>query len=90
MSKVLVVEDEETLLRNLADKLKGEGFTVVTAGDGEDGLEKLREEHPDLIILDIMLPKLDGLSLCRLCPVVRPCHRAYSDYHAHRARHGSR
>src|SRR5215211_712803 len=66
MSKVLVVEDEETLVRNLAEKLKGEGFSVVTAGDGEDGLEKLRAEHPDLIILDIMLPKLDGLSLCRL------------------------
>lgn len=66
MSKVLVVEDEETLLRNLAEKLKGEGFSVVTAADGEDGLEKLREEHPDLLILDIMLPKLDGLSLCRL------------------------
>ncbi|MBK9747851.1 MAG: response regulator transcription factor [Chloroflexi bacterium] len=66
MSKVLIVEDEETLARNLADKLRGEGFAVTTAGDGEEGLEKLRGEHPDLIILDIMLPKLDGLSLCRL------------------------
>lgn len=66
MAKVLIVEDEETLVRNLADKLKGEGFNVVTAGDGEDGLEKLRAEHPDLIVLDIMLPKLDGLSLCRM------------------------
>jgi DNA-binding response OmpR family regulator len=66
MAKVLVVEDEETLSRNLADKLRGEGFTVFTAADGEDGLEKIREEHPDLIVLDIMLPKLDGLSLCRI------------------------
>jgi DNA-binding response OmpR family regulator len=66
MAKVLIVEDEETLVRNLADKLKGEGFNVVTAGDGEEGLEKLRAEHPDLIVLDIMLPKLDGLSLCRM------------------------
>jgi len=66
MSKVLIVEDEETLARNLAEKLKGEGFSVTTANDGEDGLEKLRAEHPDLIVLDIMLPKLDGLSLCRM------------------------
>ncbi len=66
MSKILIVEDEETLARNLADKLRGEGFNVFTAGDGEDGLEKLRGEHPDLVVLDIMLPKLDGLSLCRM------------------------
>jgi DNA-binding response OmpR family regulator len=66
MAKVLIVEDEETLVHNLADKLKSEGFAVTTAGDGEDGLDKLRAEHPDLIILDIMLPKLDGLSLCRM------------------------
>ena len=66
MAKVLIVEDEETLARNLAEKLRSEGFTVFTADDGEEGLETLREEHPDLIVLDIMLPKLDGLSLCRM------------------------
>src|SRR5579871_921534 len=66
MAKILIVEDEDTLAKNLADNLKGEGFNVLTAGDGEDGLEKLRGEHPDLIVLDIMLPKLDGLSLCRM------------------------
>lgn len=66
MAKVLIVEDEDTLARNLADKLKSEGFSVTTAGDGEEGLDKLRADHPDLIVLDIMLPKLDGLSLCRM------------------------
>jgi DNA-binding response OmpR family regulator len=66
MAKVLIVEDEETLARNLAEKLRGEGFEVTTAGDGEEGLDKIRSEHADLIILDIMLPKLDGLSLCRI------------------------
>jgi DNA-binding response OmpR family regulator len=66
MAKVLIVEDEETLVRNLAEKLRGEGFSVLTANDGEEGLERLRGEHPDLIVLDIMLPKLDGLSLCRI------------------------
>ncbi len=66
MAKVLIIEDEETLARNLAEKLKGEGFNVLTAGEGEEGLEKIRSDHPDLIVLDIMLPKLDGLSLCRI------------------------
>ena len=66
MAKVLIVEDEETLARNLADKLRGEGFAVTTAVDGEEGLDKVRSEPPDLIVLDIMLPKLDGLSLCRI------------------------
>ena len=66
MAKVLIVEDEEMLVRNLADKLRGEGYAVTTANDGEEGLEKLRAESPDLIVLDIMLPKLDGLSLCRI------------------------
>jgi DNA-binding response OmpR family regulator len=66
MVKVLVVEDEETLLHNLADKLRSEGFTVVTSNEGEGGLQKIRAEVPDLIILDIMLPGLDGLSICRM------------------------
>jgi DNA-binding response OmpR family regulator len=66
MAKVLIIEDEETLVNNLADKLRTEGFAVVTAMDGETGLEKIRAEMPDLIVLDIMLPGLDGLSICRL------------------------
>ena len=66
MVKVLVIEDEETLLHNLADKLRAEGFTVTTATEGESGLEKIRSEIPDSIVLDIMLPGLDGLSICRM------------------------
>ena len=66
MAKVLIVEDEETLARTLADKLRGDGYTAITAHDGEAGLDRVREEHPDLLVLDIMLPKLDGLSLCRI------------------------
>ena len=66
MAKVLIIEDEETLARTLAEKLRADSFNVVTVFDGEDGLEKIREERPDLIVLDIMLPKLDGLSLCRI------------------------
>ncbi|MBZ0296790.1 MAG: response regulator transcription factor [Anaerolineae bacterium] len=66
MTKVIIVEDEETLVRNLGEKLSGDGFTVVTAMDGEEGLDKIRVENPDLIVLDIMLPRLDGLSICRI------------------------
>lgn len=66
MAKVLVIEDEITLVRNLSEKLRAEGFTVVEAMDGENGLDKIRSELPDLIILDIMLPGLDGLSICRM------------------------
>lgn len=66
MSKVLIVEDEETLARTLAERLRSDGYVAITVHDGEAGLDKVREEHPDLIVLDIMLPKLDGLSLCRI------------------------
>lgn len=66
MTKILIVEDEEVLAHRLADKLRSEGFTVFTAADGEAGLDRVREEIPNLVVLDIMLPKLDGLSLCRM------------------------
>jgi DNA-binding response OmpR family regulator len=66
MEKVLIVEDELMLADNLADKLRNEGYDVLTSPDGEDGLEKIRSQQPDLIVLDIMLPGLDGLSLCRM------------------------
>lgn len=66
MTKVVIVEDEATLVQNLAAKLQDEGFKVVTAMDGEDGLDKIRSEQPELIVLDIMLPRLDGLSICRI------------------------
>jgi DNA-binding response OmpR family regulator len=66
MEKVLIVEDELTLAANLANKLRDEGYEVITAPDGEEGLEKVRREHPDLVVLDIMLPGLDGLTLCRM------------------------
>lgn len=66
MPKVLIIEDELTLANNLAEKLRSEGYTVATSADGEDGLTKVRSDHPDLVVLDIMLPGLDGLSLCRI------------------------
>ncbi|PJF22120.1 MAG: DNA-binding response regulator [Phototrophicales bacterium] len=66
MTTIMLIEDDKMLLKNLDDKLTKEGFTVSTASDGEIGLKKIREEAPDLIVLDIMLPTLDGLSICRM------------------------
>lgn len=64
--KVLVVEDEDTLLFTLSHNLKREGYEVLTAQRGDDGLRLAREKHPDLILLDLMLPGVDGIQVCRL------------------------
>ena len=63
---VLVIEDEENLQEALKYNLEREGYDVLTAGDGERGLNAARERQPDLVILDIMLPQLDGLEVCRI------------------------
>ncbi len=64
--KILVVDDEQDIRKVLAMRLKINGFTVIMAGDGQEGLEKARSENPDLILLDLMLPKINGYELCRL------------------------
>ncbi len=60
MSKILLVEDDPILLKMYGEKLKVAGFEVITASGGEEGLKKVTSEHPDFIILDLMMPKLDG------------------------------
>jgi len=62
---VLVVEDEKPMLLGLVDSLHLEGFNVLTAEDGDAGLRKAIELKPDAVILDIMLPKLSGIEVCR-------------------------
>ena len=64
--KVLVVEDEPTLLETLAYNLSRQGYQVETAVDGEAALQIARQSQPNLIVLDIMLPKLDGFEVCRI------------------------
>jgi DNA-binding response OmpR family regulator len=64
--KILVVEDEPTLQETLAYNLKRQGYTVELAGDGQAGIEAARRTQPDLIVLDIMLPILDGFEVCRI------------------------
>jgi DNA-binding response OmpR family regulator len=63
--KVLVVDDEVYILHILDFSLGAEGFEVITAADGEQALAKARAERPDLIVMDIMMPRLDGYETCR-------------------------
>jgi len=65
MSRILVVEDDPAILRGLADNLTFESYEVLTAGDGEAAYRLLREKKPDLLILDLMLPRMSGYELCR-------------------------
>ena len=62
---ILIIEDDEAILRILRRGLSFESYQVDTAVDGQEGLLKARELHPDLIILDWMLPGMDGLEVCR-------------------------
>lgn len=64
--KILVVEDEPSLVETLAYNLNNQGYQVITALDGKAALESARGESPDLIVLDIMLPILDGFDVCRI------------------------
>jgi DNA-binding response OmpR family regulator len=63
--KILLVDDEPTLLDTLALNLRASGYEVVTARDGAAALEAARAEQPDLIVLDLMMPEIDGLTVCR-------------------------
>ncbi len=62
--RLLIVEDELAMRTALADALEAEGYRVITAADGEAGLARALKERPDLILLDIMMPKLDGFAVC--------------------------
>lgn len=62
---IAIIEDDESVRRSLTLNLELEGFKVVTAGDGEEGILLINEAHPDLILLDVMMPKKDGLQACK-------------------------
>ena len=64
--RILAVDDSATVLEMIKSVLVAEGYDVITASDGAEGLETARRERPDLILLDVMLPKLDGYRVCRL------------------------
>lgn len=66
MTTILLVEDDTTLAETLRYNMEREGYGVLVASDGVQGLELARRERPDLVVLDIMLPRLDGFSVCRI------------------------
>lgn len=63
--KILIIDDEAKIVEICQDYLKAAGFSVITSLDGQGGLDKARKEKPDLILLDLMLPGMDGLDICR-------------------------
>ncbi len=65
MTTVLAIEDDPAILRGLADNLRFEGYDVITATDGETGYHLQQEQKPDLILLDLMLPRMSGFEFCR-------------------------
>jgi two-component system response regulator VicR len=64
-NKILIIDDEKAIVDILAFNLERENYIVVTANDGEEGLEVFKSEKPDLVLLDIMMPKKDGLEVCK-------------------------
>ena len=62
--KILVVDDEELLVKGIRFNLQNDGYEVITGSNGLEAIEAAREQHPDLIVLDVMMPELDGLSAC--------------------------
>lgn len=65
MAKILVVDDEVSIVNIISFSIMKEGFECITANDGEEGLELFKKENPDLVLLDIMMPKMDGYSVCK-------------------------
>ena len=65
MEKILIADDEEFMRQLVIDFLKPEGYEIIEAADGKVALEKYHSEHPDLILLDVMMPIYDGWTVCR-------------------------
>ena len=66
MKKILLVDDEKDMVELVASRLKASNYTVILAYDGQEALDKAHKEKPDLIILDLMLPKIDGYKVCAM------------------------
>lgn len=64
--KILIIEDEKGIAEDIAVRLEVEGFQVVNAYDGKTGVDNAREKNPDLILLDVLLPKIDGFEVCKI------------------------
>ncbi len=75
----MIVDDNETNRDILEARLTANGYEVLHAGDGEEALAAAKEHRPDLILLDVMMPKLDGIEVCRRLKI-RPCHVVHPDH----------
>ena len=64
-NKILFVEDEKDLTLIVADTLRGQGYDVITASDGIEGLDKYKSDGADIVVADVMMPKIDGFSMAR-------------------------
>src|SRR6516225_4913774 len=71
-AKILVVEDEPNMVAGLRDNFEFEGFQVITALDGVEGLDRALKESPDLVLLDVMMPRMSGLEVCKQLKAKRP------------------
>src|SRR5881628_330772 len=72
MTRILIVEDEPNMVAGLRDNFEYEGYEVITAGDGAEGLGRALNEAPDLVVLDVMMPKMSGLDVCKQLKAKRP------------------
>ena len=71
-TKILIVEDEPNMVAGLRDNFEYEGYQVITAGDGAEGLNRALADSPDLVVLDVMMPKMSGLDVCKQLKAKRP------------------
>jgi DNA-binding response OmpR family regulator len=72
MTRILIVEDEPNMVSGLRDNFEFEGYEVITAPDGVAGLERALKEEPDLVVLDVMMPRMSGLDVCKQLKAKRP------------------
>ena len=71
-TRILIVEDEPAMVAGLRDNFEYEGYDVISAPDGVAGLDKALAEHPDLVVLDVMMPRMSGLDVCKQLKAKRP------------------
>jgi two-component system alkaline phosphatase synthesis response regulator PhoP len=71
-TRILIIEDEPAMVAGLRDNFEYEGYEVISAADGEAGLERVLEDDPDLVVLDVMMPRMSGLEVCKQVKAKRP------------------
>src|SRR2546428_1795987 len=71
-TRILIVEDEPAMVAGLRDNFEYEGYEVISAADGAEGLDRALADNPDLVVLDVMMPRMSGLDVCKQLKVKRP------------------